>query len=55
MKLDTSKASGPDRTPVVVLKNCELELLYKLAELFNLPEGVLFSILLEGLIIGPCI
>ena len=55
MKLDISKASGPDRTPVVVLKNCELELLYKLAELFNFPEGVLFSILLEGLIIGPCI
>ena len=55
MKLDTSKASGPDRTPVVFLKNCELELLYKLAELFNFPEGVLFSILLEGLIIGPCI
>ena len=30
-----SKASGPDCVPVVVLKNCELELSYILAELFN--------------------
>ena len=35
MKLDLSKASGPDCIPVVVLKNCELELSYILAELFN--------------------
>ena len=30
-----SKTSGPDCIPVVVLKNCEPELSYKLAELFN--------------------
>ena len=30
-----SKASRPDCIPVVVLKNCELELSYMLAELFN--------------------
>ena len=35
MKLDFSKASGPDCIPVVVLKNCELGLSYILAELFN--------------------
>ena len=33
--LDLSMASGPDFIPVVVLKNCERELFYKLAELFN--------------------
>ena len=35
MNLDMSKASGPDCIPVMVLKNCELELSYVLAELFN--------------------
>ena len=35
MNLDLSKASGPDCIPVVVLKNCGLELSYILAELFN--------------------
>ena len=35
MKFDLSKASGPDYIPVVVLKNCEPELSYILAELFN--------------------
>ena len=35
MNLDLSKASGPDYIPVVVLKNCEPELSYILAELFN--------------------
>ena len=35
MNLDLSKASSPDCTPVVVLKNCEPELSYILAELFN--------------------
>ena len=35
-KLDSSKASGPDCIPVVVLKNCEPELSYILAELFNM-------------------
>ena len=33
--LDLPKASGPDCILVVVLKNCELELSYILAELFN--------------------
>ena len=35
MKFDLSKASGPDCIPVVVLKNCESELSYMLAKLFN--------------------
>ena len=35
MNLDMSKAPGPDCIPVVVLKNCEPELSYILAELFN--------------------
>ena len=35
MNLDLSKASGPDCIPEVVLKNCEPELSYILAELFN--------------------
>ena len=35
MNLDLSKASGPDCIPVVVLRNCESELSYILAELFN--------------------
>ena len=35
MNLDLSKASGPDCIPVVVQKNCEPELSYILAELFN--------------------
>ena len=35
MNLDLSKASGPDCIPVLVLKNCEPELHYILAELFN--------------------
>ena len=34
--LDSSKASGPDCTPVVLLKNCDPELSYMLAELFNM-------------------
>ena len=33
---DLSKASGPDCIPVVVLKNCESELSYILAEPFNM-------------------
>ena len=36
IKTDSSKASGPDCIPVVVLKNCEPELSYILAELFNM-------------------
>ena len=35
MNLDLSKASDPDCIPVVVLKKCEPELSYILAELFN--------------------
>ena len=35
INLDLSKASGPHCIPVVVLKNCEPELSYILAELFN--------------------
>ena len=35
MSLALSKASGPNCIPVVVLKNCEPELSYILAELFN--------------------
>ena len=34
--LDSSKACGPDCIPVVVLKNCEPEISYILAELFNM-------------------
>ena len=33
--LDLLKASGPDCIPVVILKNCQPELSYILAELFN--------------------
>ena len=36
MNLDSSKAFDPDFIPVVVLKNWEPELLYILAELFNI-------------------
>ena len=53
--LDSSKASGPDCIPVAVLKNCEPEPSYILAELFNVSERVLFSRLLEGIIDDPCI
>ena len=35
MNLDLSKAYGPDCIPVVVLKTCESEFSYILAELFN--------------------
>ena len=35
INLNLSKASGPDGIPAVVLKNCEPELSYILAELFN--------------------
>ena len=35
MNLDLSKASGPDCIAVVILKNCEPELSYIFAELFN--------------------
>ena len=35
INLDLSRASGPDCIPAVVLKNCEPELSYTLAELFS--------------------
>ena len=35
-KLDSSKVSGPDSIPVVVLKNCVPELSYILVELFKM-------------------
>ena len=35
MNLDLSKTSGPDCIPVLVLKKCEPELSYILAELFK--------------------
>ena len=56
LNLDMSKASGADCIPVVVLKNYELKLSYKLAELFSkcLIES-LFSRLFEGFITGSCI
>ena len=34
--LDTSKASGPDCIPVVILKNCEAERSCIVAEIFNM-------------------
>ena len=36
LNLYSSKISGPDCIPVVVPKNCEPELSYTLAELFNM-------------------
>ena len=36
INIDSSKASGPNYIPVVVLKNCQPELSYRLAELFNI-------------------
>ena len=36
MNLDSSKASGPDSIPVVVLKSCGPDLLYILVKLFNM-------------------
>ena len=44
--LDLSNASGPDCTPVVVLKNCEPHFSYILAELFNncMKKSLVFQI-----------
>ena len=56
MNLDLSKALGADDIPVLLLKNCEPELSYIIAELFNKSlKGVLFSRLSKSLISGPCI
>ena len=46
MNLDLSKASGLNCIPVVVLKNCEPELSYILAELFN-SSSVLRSLVFQ--------
>ena len=54
INLDSSKVCSPAGIPVVVLKKCELEFPYILAELLR-SEGILFSRLLEGLICAPCI
>ena len=52
--LDSSKASVPDRIPVVIQKNCEPELSYVLAELLNmyLKESC-FSDCLKVLLVVP--
>ena len=56
MNLELSKVSGPDCIPVVVLNNCEPELSYILAELFNkCLKEFLFSKLLEIFISGPSV
>ena len=54
-KLDSSKASGPDCTPVVVLKIYDPELSDISWTLQYVPEEVLFSRLLEDLSGGSCI
>ena len=45
--LDFSKASGRDCIPVVILKNCEPELSYILAEFFNkcLKRSLVFQVI----------
>ena len=49
MNLDSLKASGPDCILEVVLKNCEAELSYILAELFSMCQNEsCFSRLLKG-------
>ena len=54
--LHSSKTSGLDYIPMVVLKNFNLELLYKLAEIFNMRlKESRFSRFLKGLIGGPCV
>ena len=56
MNLHFPKPSGPDCIPVVVLKNCEPEFSYILAELFNkCLKGVFFSRFMKDFICGPCI
>ena len=57
MHLDLSKASGPDCIPVVLLKNCEPERSYILAELLRKglllkATALLISKVSEKLIIG---
>ena len=45
MNLDLSKAYVPDGIPMVALRNCDPELSYMLAELFNKKEcwGMVYS------------
>ena len=45
---------GPDFIPVMILKNCESELSYILAELFNISEKVLSEGLIGGSYIKEC-
>ena len=54
---DLSKVSGPDCILVLVLKKCEPELSYILAELFImcLKESCFFFRLLKGLLSSLCI
>ena len=54
--LDSSKASGPDCIPVVVVRNYEPKLSYMLAELLNkFRKQSLFPDSWKLLIVGPCI
>ena len=55
--LDSSKASDPDCIPVVVLKNCEAELSYILAKLFNkcLEESCFPDCWKISSVVGPCV
>ena len=54
--LHSSKASGPDCVPVMVLKNCKSEMFtYTSCTIKYVPRRVLFSRLLEGLVVGLCI
>ena len=57
MNIDLLKASGPDCIPVVVLKNCEPELSYILAELANkcLEEVFFFQILRRSHLWSLCL
>ena len=55
--LDSSKASDPDCITVVVLKNCEAELSYILAKLFNkcLEESCFPDCWKISSVVGPCV
>ena len=56
MNFDSSKAFCPVCITVVVLKNCDPELSYIIAELFNMRlKEPCVSRLLEGLIVCSCI
>ena len=55
MNIDLSKASGPDCIPVVALKDCEDELSYIPAELFNKCTRNLVFQIVGNFICDPCI